>query len=102
MDEVESKAPTHAVWQVVATGGWWKPREIAEELGTTPRQVHDALQSMSRHRQLVKRVIPREQRVRLKGRGASERVQYCVDFDCVVPAGLTAKQVLEALKGTST
>lgn len=93
------KAGVLAMWQLIASGGWWAPGEIAEALGMPKASVHSRLQSMKQCGYVVRRAISLELRVRRRGR--PECVEYAVNNDCIVPSGLTAKQVLDALNGAT-
>jgi hypothetical protein len=79
-------------WLVVAQGGWWKPREILEQLpvGVECEQPHSYLWIMAnRHHYLARR-------------GNRQTAEYAVTPDCVTPQGLTVAQLGRALIGAET
>lgn len=84
----KDKAFFRQAWAVVAKGGWWKPREIMEELpvGIEPEDFHNRLYFMHRNGYFSRRGEPRA-------------YQYAVTEECRVPQGLTVKQVSTCLIG---
>lgn len=89
---------------IVSHGGWWSPTEVGKALKATGVRgvTHNRLDRLAKAGYLCRRELPPEQRTdRPGGRtGPRERIQYAVKPDCVVPTGLTAREVSAALMGT--
>lgn len=87
------------VWLAVATGGWWKAREIADATGLDQDGLHTCLNYMARHRYLERRVLAQNERSNTGAMGARERTEFSVGPTCMVPGGLTAQEVSQAVAG---
>lgn len=74
-------------WLVVAQGGWWKLREIIEQIpsGVEVEQPHCQMWIMARRYGYF---------VTRGGKGATE---YAVTPECMVPRGITVQRLNEAL-----
>jgi hypothetical protein len=92
------------VWLVVASGGWWRAREIAEAISTDDgvlRGIHNRLAKMVDDGYLTRREIPPEKRERCVGARGRPRdsVEYAVTPDCSLPLGIRVSEALKALNG---
>lgn len=78
-----------AAWMIVAQGGWWRPREIVEQLplDIDASTAHHLLWCMSkRHGHLV-------------ARGAYRSREYAVTAGCTAPAGVSVGDIVLAITG---
>jgi hypothetical protein len=76
-------------WLIVARGGWWKVRDIVEQLPSEIDgwEAHALLWAMANRHQM------------LATRGHGKTREYAVTATCRMPKGLQAGQAVHALTG---
>jgi len=98
----ELTASLRSMWLVIARTGWCTLEEVRAESDVVDRisitrRVHD----LKARCYVAARPIPKERRAKNTGRGSAQRTEYAVTPDCLVPCGLTAGEVANALLGKS-
>lgn len=88
-----------AAWLVIARGGWWRPMEIVEQLpldlDIAPDATYSRLWIMAQRHRTLRRRKPETGRAK---RGPEARIsEYAVTPDCLVPRGLSLREILAAV-----